>query len=285
MYLRGKHPNETYIFKHALIQEVIYNSILNKKRTILHGIIGDVLEDLKKRNIEEYYGILSKHYVEGKRYEKAAYYSRLEAKKSIRAASFIEAFGYAKRCVYCLEKLPDTVENSKKIIDARTILANYYLTLIYLNEAKQTIDIIVDRAQQINYRERLPRIFTVIGVYNLWVKENFEKGYKYLIDAIKISEEVADFLSLYFANFYLGWSLSFNCDFQKAEEHLKRSLDLSNVGNNLIGISFAKGVMSTATYNLSGKVQKAYDAGQDLLKLIEESADISKDILNKQKRI
>jgi tetratricopeptide (TPR) repeat protein len=274
LYSRGIYPNETYIFKHALIQEVVYNSILMKKRIMLHGIIGDALEDLKKKDIDEYYGILAKHYSEGKRYEKGAEYSRLAAKKSMRAASFIEAIGHTKRCVSCLEKLQDTVENSKKIIDARTILANYYLTLTYVNEAKQTIDVIVDKAHQINYRKRLPRIYTVIGIYNLWVKEDFAQGYRYLIDAVKISEEVADFLSLYFANFYLGWTLSFNCDFQKAEKHLNKALDLSALGNNLIGISFAKGVMSTATYNFNGKVEQAYDTGQDLLKMLEESTDI-----------
>ena len=157
LYLRGIYPNETYIFKHALIQEVVYNSILTKKRIMLHGIIGDAVEDLKKNNIDVYYGILAKHYIEGKRYEKGAEYSRLAAKKSIRAASFIEAFGHAKRCVSCLEKLPESVENTKKIIDARTVLANYYLTLLYLDEAKQTIDVIVDIAHEINYRKRYPR--------------------------------------------------------------------------------------------------------------------------------
>ena len=273
MYIRGTQADVTYVFKHALIQEVVYNSILLRKRRELHGLIGEAIEDLKKDNIDEYYAILAKHYIESQKLEKGADYSRLAAKKSIRAASFIEAFGHAKRCVSCLEKLPDTIENSKKIIDARTILANYYLTLIYLNEAKQTIDVIIDKAHQINYRKRLPRIYTVIGIYNLWVKEDFANGYKYLNEAIKISEEVTDFLSLYFANFYLGWSFSFNCDFQRAEEHLRTSLDLSELGNNLIGISFAKGVMSSATYNFHGRVAQAYDIGQDLLNMIEKSAD------------
>ena len=121
---------------------------------MLHGIIGDAVEDLKKNNIDVYYGILAKHYIEGKRYEKGAEYSRLAAKKSIRAASFIEAFGHAKRCVSCLEKLPESVENTKKIIDARTVLANYYLTLLYLDEAKQTIDVIVDIAHEIKYQKK-----------------------------------------------------------------------------------------------------------------------------------
>ena len=85
---------------------------------------------------------------------------------------------------------------------------------------------------------------------------------------------MSDFLSLYFANFYLGWSLSFNCVFKKAEEHLKKAIDLSALGNNLIGTSFAKGVMSTATYNFNGKVEQAYATGLDLLNMIEESTDI-----------
>jgi class 3 adenylate cyclase/tetratricopeptide (TPR) repeat protein len=274
LYPRGTQPDESYVFKHALIQEVVYNSLLTPKRRALHGVVGQAIEDLKKENIDEYYGTLAKHFIENENFGKGAEYSSLAAKRSIRAASFIEAFDHAKRCVACLEELPDNIENTKKIIHARTVLANYYLTLIYLNEAKQTVDVIVDKAHQINYREQLPRIYTVIGVYNLLVKEDFTVGCQYLANAIEISEEVSDFLSSYFANFYLGWGLSFDCQFDKAEEYLKRSYDLSAVGNHQLGMTFSKGVMSTATYNFSGKVEHAYTIGQDLVNTIEKSPDI-----------
>ena len=44
-------PELEYIFKHALTQEVVYDSILEKKKKILHENIGKVIEELHKENI------------------------------------------------------------------------------------------------------------------------------------------------------------------------------------------------------------------------------------------
>ena len=58
---------------------------------------------------------------------KGAEYARLEAKRYQKAALFKDAIEYAKRSIRCLEKLPLTEANQKKIINARTALANYHL--------------------------------------------------------------------------------------------------------------------------------------------------------------
>ena len=49
LYERGIYPETTYIFKHALTREVVYNSILKKQKKRLHGKIGKAIEDLYKK--------------------------------------------------------------------------------------------------------------------------------------------------------------------------------------------------------------------------------------------
>ena len=77
-----------YIFKHALTREVVYDSILTKRKKKLHEEIGNAIEDLYKENIEGQYGILAEHYIAGENYEKGAEYSRLAGKKAQKAGSF-----------------------------------------------------------------------------------------------------------------------------------------------------------------------------------------------------
>lgn len=48
-------PELVYIFKHALTQEVAYNSLLQKRRKEIHENIGNAIEDLYLDRIEEFY--------------------------------------------------------------------------------------------------------------------------------------------------------------------------------------------------------------------------------------
>ena len=59
VYERGIIPKSTYIFKHALTRDVVYDSILGKRRKALHGKIGDAIEELYKDNIYEHYEVLA----------------------------------------------------------------------------------------------------------------------------------------------------------------------------------------------------------------------------------
>ena len=139
LYERGIYPQSTYIFKHALTQELVKDSILTKRKKRLHEEIGNAIEELYKDNIEEHYGLLAEHYITSENYEKGAVYSQLAGRKAQKAASFEEAIEYIKESVFCLERLPKTNADQKRIIDARTRLAGYYLSLDHYVDAKEAV--------------------------------------------------------------------------------------------------------------------------------------------------
>ena len=80
LYERGIYPQTSYIFRHALTREVVYDSILARKKKNLHEAIGKAIEEVYKENLGEYYGPLAEHFIAGESYEKGAEYSRLEAR-------------------------------------------------------------------------------------------------------------------------------------------------------------------------------------------------------------
>jgi len=55
-------PELEYIFKHAIIQEVSYNSLLQKRKKEIHEKIGNAIENLYSNSLEEYYELLAYHY-------------------------------------------------------------------------------------------------------------------------------------------------------------------------------------------------------------------------------
>jgi class 3 adenylate cyclase len=66
-----------YIFKHYMIQEVAYNTILINKRKRLHGLIARAIEEIYHDRLKEIYELLAFHYEKAEEWEKAAeYYGR-----------------------------------------------------------------------------------------------------------------------------------------------------------------------------------------------------------------
>ena len=273
LYERGIYPESSYIFKHALTREAVYDSILVKRRKKLHELVADSIEELFKEDIQGYYGLLAEHFIESENYEKGAEYSRLADKKAEKAASFPDAISYAKKRISCLEKLPQTEDVLKKLIDARTILALYMFQLFYFAEAKEAVDPIIELAENSGYKKRLAQIYTIIGAYECYVKEDFFKASKYLQDAIKISGEVKDIVSLFFANVWFGYNLYYDCEFEKAIYHFEKALDINVAKNNLWGISAMKAALSL-TFNQQGKLNLSYEASNEALRAAEESGDI-----------
>jgi class 3 adenylate cyclase/tetratricopeptide (TPR) repeat protein len=273
IYERGIYPQSTYVFKHALTREVVYNSLLKNTKRKLHEKIGQSIEKLSAEIIDEQCGVLTEHFIRSGNYEKGAKYSELAGKKAARASSNSDAIEYAKKRVFCLEKMAKTDAAQIKLIDARTILAGYYVNSSRLVKAKEAVAPIVNLALDLNYQKRLPGIHIAIGLYSLWVEEDYPKGLRHIDEVLKISEKADDSISFYMplwsSIFYLAAHLSLNCEFEKSFEYLKKSLDLSTDANDLLGIIFAKGLESLG-YGYQGKIDNAYQKSEETLQKAKE---------------
>jgi len=273
IYERGILPQSTYIFKHALTQEVVYNSILTKRKKKLHAEIGNAIEELCKDNIDEYYGVLAEHFIATENYDKGADYLRLAGKKAEKTASLNEAIGHAKKRIESLERLPQTDDVKKKLIDARTALGLYNSQMSNFVGAKEAIDPIIDLALKSGYKRRLSQIHTLVGTYYYMIEEDFTQAFKHLQDALKISEEVNDVVSLVLANWGLGIALSLNCEFEKALYYIEKALEVNVAANSLWGISVMKSNISVLVFNPQGRVNLGYQISDEALRIAEESGD------------
>ena len=273
LYERGIYPETTLIFKHALTQEVVNNSILTKRKKNLHVRIGNAIEELYKDNLHEYCSILAEHYIVGDDYEKGAEYSSMASKKAEKSASMNDAIDYTNKRIFCLEKLPVTEDIQKKIIDARTGLGLYLIQLNYPVAAKEAVAPIIDLSQTIGYKRRLSQIYAITGHYEFEVSEDFPKALNHFEEALKISQEENDILSLFFANYSLGLALLLSCEFQKANDHLKKALEINEAANSLWGISAMKTFLSWLRLN-NGQIHIGCQLSDEGLRLAEESGDI-----------
>jgi tetratricopeptide (TPR) repeat protein len=117
LYERGIYPQSTYIFKHSLTREVVYNSLLLKQRKKVHEKIGKSILDLHSNRLEEFYEVLSYHYSRSHDLVNALHYLRLSGIKAIRKQSYLEAYHFYKEAIAVLNKLPKTEENKRKQLE------------------------------------------------------------------------------------------------------------------------------------------------------------------------
>jgi predicted ATPase len=111
LYERGIYPGSTYIFKHALTREVVYDSILTKTKKGLHEQIGKAIEEFYTERIEEFSEMLAYQYSKSENLDKAYHYLKLSGDKARRNYANREAFGFYREAIEVLAKMPQTEEN------------------------------------------------------------------------------------------------------------------------------------------------------------------------------
>jgi len=273
LYERGVYPGSTYIFKHALTQEIVYDSILNRRKKRLHEETANAIEEVYKENIVEYYGVLSEHYVKSENYERGAEYSKLAARKTLKAAALNDSISYTQKRIACLEKMVQTDDVQKNIIDARTNLGLYYNQMNYFVNSKEAVEPIIEQALKRGYKSRLSQIYAILGTYYFTVEEKFPEAFDYLEKALKIADELRDPLSLTFASYWLGTALAIDCQFDKAKQYILKSHDLAVAANVLWTVALNKASLGYFIHHYQGKAIQGYQITNEAVRIAEESSD------------
>jgi class 3 adenylate cyclase/tetratricopeptide (TPR) repeat protein len=111
-------PELMYSFKHALTQDVVYASLLERRRRVYHAAAGRGLEELYEGRIDEVVELLAHHFGASAEDDKAVDYALGAAEKSQRRWANAEALVYFESALKRLDAMPDTTANQLRRIDA-----------------------------------------------------------------------------------------------------------------------------------------------------------------------
>src|SRR2546422_2131342 len=127
VYEQGLLPEPAYVFKHAVIQDVAYNSLLIQRRKALHRAVGEAIEELYQDRLEEHYAELAHHFSQGEVWDKALAYCRQAGEKAMAQSAYREAVGYFEQALRALPHLPETRDTREQAIDLRLALGSALL--------------------------------------------------------------------------------------------------------------------------------------------------------------
>ena len=162
LYERMGGDEPTYVFKHALTQDVAYDSLLRARRQALHVRAAEALETLYAGRLDEVEGALAHHYARTNLSEKAVTYLVRVADKAARAYANKEAIAHLEQALGHLHRCPDTVERDRRILD---VALRHAHSLYFLGGFRESVNLLLQ------HESRLARVddATISGRYFSWL--------------------------------------------------------------------------------------------------------------------
>src|SRR6266849_3714322 len=114
VYQRGLPPEAYYFFKHALIRDSAYESLLKSTRQHYHQRIAQVLEAQFPETAETQPELLAHHYTEAGLTEQAVHYWHHAGQRAIERSAYVEAIAHLRQGLALLQTLPETPERSQE---------------------------------------------------------------------------------------------------------------------------------------------------------------------------
>ncbi|MBU2643880.1 AAA family ATPase [bacterium] len=164
IYEKQLYPELEYIFKHALIQEVAYNSLLQKRRKEIHERIGQAIEKVYIDRLEEFYEILLHHYSKAGNQVKLGHYLYACIQKALVNHAHRELLEYCRQALEIHNKRPENLDVMRAKIylfqlmwEAYTIVGFSEESLSVLKEAERVArdlsdnNLIADFTSEINF--------------------------------------------------------------------------------------------------------------------------------------
>jgi predicted ATPase len=208
VYQRGLPPQSTYVFKHALIQDAAYASLLKSTRQQYHQRIVQVLEEQLTEAIEAQPELLAHHYSEAGLTEKAVSYWHQAGQRSSERSAHVEAIAHLRQGLELLQTLPETLERVQREVDMHTTLGASLIATqgFAAPEVRQTYL----RAQQLCHALDNPhQLFPVVrGLWHYYyVRAEYQTAHALGEQLLTLAQQVQDTPMLVAAHRALGTTL------------------------------------------------------------------------------
>jgi predicted ATPase len=129
LYQRSVGQQTRYFFKHALIQDTVYQSLLKSTRQQYHQQIARILEERFAETKETQPELLAHHYTEAGLSTQAIPYWQQAGQRAIQRSTYVEAISHLTRGLEVLKALPDTPERAQQELTLQLTLGDALVTV------------------------------------------------------------------------------------------------------------------------------------------------------------
>jgi predicted ATPase/class 3 adenylate cyclase len=223
-----------YIFKHALTQEVAYNSLLIERRKLLHERVGQALESMFTDQVDDHLGELARHYSHNENIDKAVEYLGRAGQQALQRSAYAEAISDLNAAVDLLQKLPESLERIQKELPLQLALGPVLMAIkgIAATEVERAYTRARGLCEQLGDR---PELFHVLfGLYAVYfVRGDMRLAHDLAEQLLRRAQSADDPARLMFAHLALGFTSYQMGELLLAREHIEMAISFYDRGRPL----------------------------------------------------
>jgi class 3 adenylate cyclase len=224
IYEKRLFPELEYIFKHALTQEVAYNSLLLKRRKEIHEKIGRTIEEIYPDRLEEFYEMLAYHYSKSDNLDKACQYLKLSGNKAMKAYSNLEAFHFYKDSINILNQMPKTEQNKREQLGVILSSAIPMRLSAYPEDSLKFLEEGEKLCKELGDKKSLAAISNFMGMFHVYTGD-VRLGRKYQEASFEEAEKIRDVGTMAPVGYGLCFSYFLEGEFRKIVKIAPRVID------------------------------------------------------------
>ena len=227
VFRRGGAGQRSYAFKHALVQDAAYGSLLLSRRQQVHALVAMTIEERFPETVATEPEMLAHHFGQAGLVEKAVEYHELAGRRALSRSSLSEALVRFDSALAGLESLPPSTESSRRELAIQVAVGSTHVAA-HGFAAPQT-GAAYRRAQELGLqlgevRELFPVLYGLC-LYHLYAAE-LPEARRVADRLLKLAEESNDRGLSFFAHRAAGVSALPAGEFSRARAHLKEALAL-----------------------------------------------------------
>jgi predicted ATPase len=193
IYARGIPPRATYLFKHALIQEAAYQSLLRGARRLYHRRIAEAMEERLPEAGQAHPELLAQHFSEAGCSREAIAYWLQAGQRAITRSANEEAIAHLSRGIGLVAGLDDPVERVRQELVLQTLLG--IPLVVSRGYAAPEVERAFGRAHELAQQlEDAPELFEVLnGLRRFYlVRGNLERASELGARLVQLAEQRQD---------------------------------------------------------------------------------------------
>src|SRR5262245_18637635 len=227
VYQHGLSPRSRYVFKHALIQDAAYQSLLRSTRQRYHQHIAQVLEAQFPETVETQPELVAHHYTEAGLMAQAIPYWQQAGQRAVERSAHVEAIGHLTKGLEVLQALPDIPERAQQELDLQIDLGRALTAT--KGQAAPDVGQVFNRARELCQQVGETRQFfqVLYGLQNFHiVRAELQTARELGEELLTLAQHIQDPTYLLAAHWTLGGARFCLGEFAPACEHWEQSRTL-----------------------------------------------------------
>ena len=234
LFRQGVPPHASYLFKHALVQDAAYSTLLREPRRALHARIAETLESQFAEIAESQPELLARHYTEAGQIEKAAGLWGKAGQRSLERSALVEAAAQLTRALDQTATLPATPSLRREQIKLQVGLSNALMHVkgYAAPETKVAIEqarVFIEQSEALGEPLEDP-LLLFSALYGVWVANyvvfNGDICRDLAAQFFTLAEKKRATVPLLMAHTIMGHTSLNGGDFNKAREHYDKGIAL-----------------------------------------------------------